>query len=81
MSEPTATSRIRAADLSIGDAVDLEGDVFADPLRANPTFEFEYAEVCDVIHETPQCVAIGFEGFDVVGFPPNHVLTVLRRKH
>lgn len=66
------------ADLQEGDLVDLEGDPYADPRRDHPEFEFEYQEVLTVEQETPECVAVGFD-FDVIGFPTNHVLTVMER--
>jgi hypothetical protein len=71
---------IRVSDLKPGDLVDLYGDPFADPDQ-NPrhSHEFEYATVCEVIPETPGCVAVGFEGFDIVGFPPEHVLVFAGR--
>lgn len=71
------TCRIR--DLKPGDMVDLEGDPFADPGGENTTahgFDCELATVMEVDHETPACTAIGFEGFDIVGFPPDHTVPV-----
>jgi hypothetical protein len=65
----------KAIDLRPGDFVDLEGDKYADPDNANVTYEFEYQEVCEVTKETPQCVAVGFDG-SLVGFPPDHLLKV-----
>lgn len=68
-----------AADLQPGDMVDLEGDPFADPERSNIALDCEYQIVCDVERETAGCVAVGFEGFDVIGFPPGHHLRVAGR--
>ncbi len=65
-----------AGQIAVGDWVDLEGDAIADPMRDNWRFECEYVEVDHVEHETPDCVCIGFEGFDHVGFPPGHCLRV-----
>lgn len=59
-------------DLVPGDKVDLEGDSFADPDRDNPFLACEYVEVTEVKQETPNCVAVTFEGFDQVGFPRGH---------
>lgn len=65
-----------ACTLSVGDMVDLEGDAFADPdCDPGSAFDCEYAVVCSVKRETDDCVAIGFEGFDLVGFPPDHLLS------
>jgi len=69
---------IRADQIKVGDYVDLEFDPYADPDSENIQFETEYAVVEYIERETPDCVAIGFEGFDVVGFPPNHVLSIWR---
>jgi hypothetical protein len=63
-----------ARDIQIGDIVDLECDPFADPKGEHVQFECEYQTVCSVEHESPECVAIGFEGFDIVAFPPDHRL-------
>ena len=68
--------RKRIDQLNVGDLVDLEGDPYADPNHTNPAFPFEYAEVCEIERETPNCIAVGFEGFDVVGFPPDHTVEV-----
>ena len=63
-----------ATNLKVGDMIDLEGDVYADPGCDHPWMESEYAIVTEVDHETSECVAIGFEGFDLVGFPVQHPL-------
>ncbi|MDR6775690.1 hypothetical protein [Azospirillum sp. BE72] len=69
---------VASSDLQVGDFVDLEGDPYADPRHDHPAFDCLFMEVVDVERESETCVAIGFEGFDVVGFPPDHVLKVLR---
>ena len=66
----------RIKDLQIGDLVDLEGDPYADPQRDNHWFQCEYLMVNDVDHETPDCTAIWFEGWDCCGFPPSHEVEV-----
>lgn len=66
-------------ELRPGDLVDLEGDAFADPEYRNPAFPFELAAVAAVERETFDCVAVAFEGFDVVGFPPSHFVQVRGR--
>lgn len=65
-----ATKKI--SELVPGDLVDLERDPFADPEGEHIQFQSEYAVVASVDIETPQCTAIEFEGFDQVGFPPDH---------
>ena len=72
------TQAVRVADLRVGDLVDLAGDKYADDGTNDATLAFEYVEVVEVVQETPTCVAVGFEGFDVVGFPPDHVVKVYR---
>ncbi|GLR77595.1 hypothetical protein HUE56_29820 (plasmid) [Azospirillum oryzae] len=69
---------VASSDLQVGDFVDLEGDLYADPRHNHPAFDCLYMEVVEVERESDACVAIGFEGFDIVGFPPDHVLKVLR---
>lgn len=63
----------RAADLVPGDLVDLEDDPFAPD---HPSIPYELAMVATVEQETPECVAVGFEGIDVIGFPTNHLMEV-----
>ena len=67
---------VRAIDLIPGDMVDLEGDVYADPLKENPSYAFIFNTVEHVEQETPDCVAVSFEGGPMVGFPINHLLKV-----
>lgn len=67
-----------ARDLREGDMVDLEGDRFADPRRDKPALQALYQTVDCVVAETPDCVAVWFEGFDCVGFPPDHALRVIK---
>lgn len=70
------TTQKRIDQLKIGDMVDLRGDQYADPGSLCPWFEFEYAIVDYIEIETSNCTTIGFEGFDIVGFPPNHTVKV-----
>lgn len=65
---------IPATEVKVGDMIDLEGDTYADPARDHPWMEDEYAIVAEVDYETSECVAIGFESFDLVGFPIHHPL-------
>lgn len=68
--------RIPAHMIQVGDLVDLEGDAYADPRSDNPYFRCELATVASIDAETSNCIAIGVEGFDVVGFPADHLLNV-----
>ena len=68
----------RIDQLQEGDLVDLEKDPFADPKGDHPQFEDELYKVVDITVETPNCIAIAFEGFDIVGFPPDHLVKVRR---
>ncbi len=74
----TDTITVAAKDVRIGDLVDLEGDTYADPRHDHAALASLYQTVCEVERETETCVAIGFEGFDLVGFPPDHPMKVLR---
>lgn len=67
---------VRAADLREGDYLDLEGDKIADPKRDRIAFQSEFAMVASVERETPTCVAVGIEGVDVFGFPPDHMVKI-----
>lgn len=69
---------VHASELRIGDLVDLEGNLYADPDGTSDLLRFELVEVVSVEREEPWCVAVGFEGFDVVGFPPDTLLKMRR---
>lgn len=71
---------LRVEELQEGDLVDLEGDQYADPKRAHIAFEFELQEVASIERETPDCIAVAFEAFDIVGFPPGHRVKVRRNR-
>jgi hypothetical protein len=73
--------KLPAFQIQIGDLIDLKGDCFADPNGAHTQFESEYVQVVSVEIETADCIAIGFEGFDLVGFPHDHLLNVHGREH
>ena len=69
--------RVPVSSIRIGDLVDLENDPYADPQHDNPTYPYEYVVCCEIEHETPWCIVLGFEGAGgVVGFPPDHDLMV-----
>lgn len=68
--------RIKVSELAPGNLVDLEGDKYADPRHEHVMLQSQYVEVVSIEQETPHCVAVGFEGFDVVGFPPDHMVPV-----
>ena len=53
--------------------VDLESCPY---LSGHPSAPYEYATVDYVKRETPDCVAIGYEGIDVVGYPLGTVLRI-----
>lgn len=65
-----------ASALRVGDLIDLQGDVFADPHHASRYFACAWQIVATVEPEGDGCVAIVIEGFDVVGFPPGHYVRV-----
>jgi hypothetical protein len=67
-----------AFQIGTGDLIDLEGDQFADPDCNHPALASEYAQVIEVEEEDGgRCIAISFEGFDIVGFPRNHLLNIV----
>ena len=65
--------------LQSGDYVDLEGDIFADPENDNSWYEYHYAIVDQIEHETPGCIRVDFQDGDSIGFPPDHILKIKRR--
>ncbi len=69
--------RIRADSVQVGQMVDLEGDKYGGTLDS---VEFAYGLVAEIERETPDCIAITFEGDTVsgtVGFPAGHLLAVV----
>lgn len=70
---------MQVKDLAIGDRVDLAGDAYADPLHDHPMFDDLYMEVVEIMVESPTCIAVGFEGWDLCGFPPSHELAMAAR--
>ncbi len=76
---------LSAFQIQPGDLIDLENDCFANPGGAHVQFQSEYVQVSSVEIEETACdcgahnrvtVAIGFDGFDLVGFPQCHMLAV-----
>lgn len=65
--------QIKVEDIKEGMKVDLESCPY---LKNYPSAEFEYASVALVKRETSDCVVIGYEGVDHVGYPTGTVLTV-----
>lgn len=72
--------KLPAFQILAGDMIDLEGDPYADPNHDNSLLECELIEVDAVEDEGGGCIAIYFDGFDAVGFPRNHLLTVTREQ-
>lgn len=72
---------IRVDQVRIGQRIDLEGDLYADPVapgqnRASnhPEFEFEYEVVSGFTVESSECILLEFESGFACGFPPAHGL-------
>lgn len=64
---------VKVEDLKEGDKVDLESCPY---LKNHPTAEYEYAEVCYVNRESDNCVAVGYEGMDEVGYQAGTILKI-----
>ncbi len=84
-------TQCRIDQLRIGQRVDLEGDMFADPeyyLAAqdgeespefnseHPEWQFEFEKVLAVEIETDECTRVDFESGFSCGFPPDHEVDV-----
>jgi hypothetical protein len=65
---------IAVKNLCIGDRVDLENDPYADTNSDDIDYDCEYAVVCGIVRESPSCIAVEFDGFGVIGFPPDHMI-------
>ena len=63
--------------LKEGDLVDLDSCPY---LSEHPSAQFEYAQIVDVALESPECVAITYEGIDQVGYPSGTFLKVVKGK-
>lgn len=63
----------KVEDLVVGNRVDLVSCPF---LKNHPSAASEYGLVAHVEQETPDCVAIGYEGIDHIGYPVGTILQV-----
>jgi len=69
-------------DVEPGDALNLYGDTFADPTHdRGAALQFEYTPVLHKEKETPGCIRLDFQGYDSVGFPPDHRVIVVERSY
>ena len=60
-------------NLLVGDRVDLKSCPL---LKEHPSADFEYGLVAHVERETAECIVIGYEGIDHIGYPVGTVLTL-----
>ncbi|MBN3760919.1 hypothetical protein [Burkholderia sp. Ac-20365] len=67
------TREVAVETLRIGDQVDLQSCPF---LKDHAAAEFEFAVVESIERETVDCVSVGYEGIDVVGYPVGTSLKV-----
>jgi hypothetical protein len=82
--------KVRVDQLKIGQRVDLEADMYADPdyyaaaeageanpeeRSEHPEFQFEFLTVETVEPESSECTRVDFSGFSC-GFPPDHEIDV-----
>lgn len=75
MIDTTETRLVPASELREGDLVDLESCPY---LKKRTEAPYLYATITSVERETPDCVAVSYEGIDTVGYKPNQML---RRKN
>jgi len=76
----------RIDKLRVGQRVDLEGDVFADPETyaadgdashsQHPEFQFEFEVVAAITRETEDCICVDFESGFCCGFESDHEVDV-----
>lgn len=74
MQTTQASSDLRpmnVTDLVPGALVDLTTCPY---LKSHAMAPYEYGQVTDVDRETPECVAVSYEGIDTVGYPVDTVL-------
>lgn len=65
--------KVKVEDIGLAAMVDLESCPY---LHNHPSAEYEYAVVEYVNRETEDCVIIGYEGIDRVGYPVGTILEV-----
>jgi hypothetical protein len=67
-------------EFKVGDFIDLQGDMYADPghYNGNQTseFEFEFEEVLAVTVGAGKCICVDFVSGFSCGFPPDHWIDV-----
>lgn len=76
MSDPSTQESAEVSVLRIqpGDRVDLESCPY---LRRHPSAPYEFGLVSFVERETEDCIVIGYEGIDHVGYASTATLRVL----
>lgn len=72
------TTPVAVENIKIGDRIDLASCPF---LKNHPTADFQYAEVAHVQHETDNCVVVGYEGIDHIGYATGTTLQVKQPKN
>lgn len=82
--------KLRIDQLKLGQRVDLQNDMIADPeayqafqngedggaVTSHPEFEFDYEVVHDLIPEGPDCICVNFNSGFACGFPPDHLVDI-----
>lgn len=56
-----------------GDLVDLASCPY---LKNHPSAEFQFAQVSQVLQETPQCTVVYYEDIDAIGYPVGTTLKI-----
>lgn len=71
------TKPVKVSDINEGDLVDLESCPYLSQSEEHQAVvEFEYGVVDYVCRETADCIAIGYQGIDVIGYLLGTVLQV-----
>lgn len=58
--------KVKVEDIKVDDRVDLKSCPY---LHDHSSAEYEYAIVSAIEKETPECIAISYEGIDTIGYP------------
>lgn len=77
MSIDPADPKIKVKDLKVGDQVDLESCPF---LKNQPNAEFTYAEVVEIVEESPTCIVVDYDSGGTAGYDPEQVLSIKKRE-
>ncbi len=69
---------IKVRELEPGHMVDLSNqpEPYVNDDERETIWQYEYAVVATIEHETPECTVVYFENAEPIGFAPDHEVTI-----